>query len=173
MALPSKSCLDKHMKGFKSAFGFNSKVLSALQEKTKEMDEFSRHGRLVFDELKLSENINVKASGELTGFVDLGPFTDDRNKTEASDHGFLPPRGITCKVPHPVEPGRNVHFISDFPHLIKCIRNAFVSTGLQIPDDHVHVVVVREAWIKDSKSLTLKVMPHITESHVQPKAFEK
>ncbi|KAH8040756.1 hypothetical protein HPB51_012926 [Rhipicephalus microplus] len=36
-----------------------------------------------------------------------------------------------------------------------------------------HVDVVREAWIKDSKSLTLKVMPHITESHVQPKAFEK
>lgn len=66
-----------------------------------------------------------------------------------------------------------MHFISDFPHLIKCIRNAFVSTGLQIPDGHVHVDVVREAWIKDSKSLTLKVMPHITESHVQPKAFEK
>lgn len=87
MALSSKACLDKHMKDFKSAFGFNSK--SALQEKTKEMDEFSHHGGLVFDELKLSENINVKASGELTGFVDLGPFTNDRNKTEASDHGFV------------------------------------------------------------------------------------
>ncbi|KAH9381547.1 hypothetical protein HPB48_005478 [Haemaphysalis longicornis] len=58
------------MKGFKSAFGFNSKVHSELQEKTKEMDEFSRHGVLVFGELKLSENINninVKASGELIG----------------------------------------------------------------------------------------------------------
>ncbi|KAH9374761.1 hypothetical protein HPB48_011346 [Haemaphysalis longicornis] len=169
------------MKGFKSAFGFNSKVLSALQEKTKEMDEFSRHGGLVFDELKLSENINVKASGELTGFVDLGPFTDDRNKTEASDHGFVvmfqpfqaTSKGITCKVPHPVEPGRNVHFISDFPHLIKCIRNAFVSTGLHIPDAHVLVDVVREAWKKDSESLTLKVMPHITQSHVQPTEFVK
>lgn len=66
-----------------------------------------------------------------------------------------------------------MHFISDFPHLLKCIRNAFVSTGLHIPDGHVHVHVVREAWKKDSESLTLKVMPHITQSHVQPTAFEK
>lgn len=66
-----------------------------------------------------------------------------------------------------------MHFISDFPHLVKCIRNAFVSTGLHTPDGHVHVDVVREAWIKDSESLTLKVMPHITQSHVQPTAFEK
>ncbi|KAH9381545.1 hypothetical protein HPB48_005480 [Haemaphysalis longicornis] len=177
---------------------------------------------LVFDELKLSENINVKASGELIGFVDLGPFTDDRNKTEAKKWiqilGVFASKGnvkasvlskilveatilaekaglfvdywtidgapwnralwklfgikatskrITRKVSHPVEPGWNVHFISDFSHLIKCIRNAFVSTGLHIPDGHTHVDVdVREAWKKDSESVTLKVMPHITQSHV-------
>lgn len=89
MALPSKSCLDKHMQGFKGAFGFNPKVFSALDQKTKDMDEFSVHGGLVFDELKLSENIGVKASGEMTGFVDLGTFTEQDNKTSLSDHGLV------------------------------------------------------------------------------------
>ncbi|KAL1426904.1 hypothetical protein MTO96_017897 [Rhipicephalus appendiculatus] len=89
MALPSKSCLDKHMQSFKSAFGFNTKILSALQEKTQGMDKFSCHGGFVFDEVKLSENIAVKPSGELTGFVDLGPFTEDSAKTTRSDHGLV------------------------------------------------------------------------------------
>ncbi|KAG0442910.1 hypothetical protein HPB47_015491 [Ixodes persulcatus] len=53
------------------------------------MDEFSRHGGLVYDEIKLSENINVTASGELSGFVDLGPFMEDSNETALSDHGLV------------------------------------------------------------------------------------
>lgn len=58
-------------------------------KKTKDIEEFHCHGGLVFDELKLSENISVKASGELSGFVDLGPFTDDGNKAALSDHGLV------------------------------------------------------------------------------------
>ncbi|KAH6920460.1 hypothetical protein HPB50_028552 [Hyalomma asiaticum] len=53
------------------------------------MDKFSCHGGLVFDEVKLSENISGKPSGELTGFVDLGPFTEDSTKSTTSDHGLV------------------------------------------------------------------------------------
>lgn len=49
------------MSGFKSEFGFNSNVFSALSVKTKEMDEFNLHGGTVFDEIKLSEHISVKS----------------------------------------------------------------------------------------------------------------
>ncbi|XP_077489525.1 uncharacterized protein LOC144100442 [Amblyomma americanum] len=89
MALPSKSCLAKYLQGFKSTFGFNSSVFSALKEKTRKMEEFSLHGGLVFDEIKLSENISVTSSGELSGFVDLGPFDDNNSKTTLSDHGLV------------------------------------------------------------------------------------
>ncbi|KAH9377119.1 hypothetical protein HPB48_008278 [Haemaphysalis longicornis] len=53
------------------------------------MDELSVHGGLLFDELKLSENIAVKALGEMTGFVDLGDFTEQDSKTSQSDHGLV------------------------------------------------------------------------------------
>lgn len=87
LALPSKSCLDKHMAGFKSSFGFNATVFEAMKKKTDEMDACNCHGGIVFDEIKLSEN-SVKASGKLSGFVDLGPFSEDYDST-VSDHGFV------------------------------------------------------------------------------------
>lgn len=53
MALPSKSCLKKHMQGFKVHFVSTRRCFQPSSKKTKDMDEFSVHGRLVFDELKL------------------------------------------------------------------------------------------------------------------------
>lgn len=63
--------------------------------------------------------------------------------------------------------------ISDFPPLVKWVRNAFVSKGLQIPHDHVHVGPIQEAWKNDRETITLKVMPHIIQENVEPNAFEK
>lgn len=80
---------------------------------------------------------------------------------------------IKCKIPHPVNKGRSIHFISDFPHLVKYVRNAFVGKGIQIPGGHAHVDVVEEAWKMDREAVTLKVMPHITKAHIHPNAFEK
>lgn len=80
---------------------------------------------------------------------------------------------ITCKTLHPVDAARHLYMISDFPHLVKCVRNAFVSKGLQIPQGHVHVRPIREAWENDRKTVALKVMPRITQAHVAPNAFEK
>lgn len=89
LALPSKSCLQTYIRGFKSGFGFNPNVFSALSQKTKEMDEFSLHGGIVFDEMKLSEHVSVKSSGALEGFVDLGSFTPGDQKTTTCDHGLV------------------------------------------------------------------------------------
>ncbi|KAH7964073.1 hypothetical protein HPB51_027689 [Rhipicephalus microplus] len=156
-------------------------IKTALEQKTKDMDEFSLHGGLVFDELKLSENIALKACGELSGFVDLGDFTEPEDKTSLSDHGliimFQPFQAssvqIICKAPHPVDSARHLHMTSDFPHLVKCVRNAFVSKRLQIRQGHVHVSPIKEAWKNDREAITLKVMPHITQAHVERIAFEK
>lgn len=44
---------------------------------------------------------------------------------------------ITCKVKHPVDPKRNLHFLSDFPHLVKCLRNSLLKGGFSTPNGRV------------------------------------
>lgn len=65
MVLPGRTCLQRYLQRFKGGFGLNTKVFAALGEKTKDMDVFSCHGGLVIDEIKLSEQLDVKSNGEL------------------------------------------------------------------------------------------------------------
>lgn len=77
------------MQSFKSTFGFNTCIVTALEKKTRDMEGVGRRGGLVFDGIKLSKNISVTASGELNGFVDLGSFTDSSNTATGRDHGLI------------------------------------------------------------------------------------
>ncbi|KAH7951103.1 hypothetical protein HPB52_004734 [Rhipicephalus sanguineus] len=74
---------------FRTGFGFNPNIFSALAEKTKHMDSFSCRGGIVFDEMKLSDHLDVKSNGELEGFVDLAQFTSESQKEQLSDHGMV------------------------------------------------------------------------------------
>ncbi|KAK8785367.1 hypothetical protein V5799_008270 [Amblyomma americanum] len=62
MVLPGRTCLKKYLQRFKGGFGLSTKAFDALNEKTKTMDAYSRHGGLVIDEIKLSEHLNVKSA---------------------------------------------------------------------------------------------------------------
>lgn len=64
LALPGRTCLQKRINNLKSGFGFNPNVFSAFSEKTKHMNDFSRRGGIVFDEIKLSEHLDVKSCGK-------------------------------------------------------------------------------------------------------------
>lgn len=80
---------------------------------------------------------------------------------------------VVCKTEHPVDSKRALHFVSDFPHLIKCLRNGLHKTGFTTPDGHVSIRAVREAFLRDCSVRTLKVMPGLTEAHLDPNSFEK
>lgn len=64
-------------------------------------------------------------------------------------------------------------FFSDFPHLLKNVRNAFLHTGFNTPAGRVHADYIKEAWKLDNESVTLKVMPHVSRLHLFPNGFEK
>ncbi|KAH9362506.1 hypothetical protein HPB48_015580 [Haemaphysalis longicornis] len=64
-------------------------------------------------------------------------------------------------------------FFSDFPHLMKNVRNGFLETGYDTPKGNVHAGFIKEAWENDRSSVTLKVMPHISRLHLYPNGFEK
>ncbi|KAL1443537.1 hypothetical protein MTO96_045969 [Rhipicephalus appendiculatus] len=80
---------------------------------------------------------------------------------------------ITCKVKHPVDSKRELHFLSDFPHLIKCLRNSLLKGGFNTPDGRVSTYFVKEAFSHDKDNVTLKAMPGLTASHLEPNGFEK
>lgn len=45
--------------------------------------------------------------------------------------------GTKCSAPHPVDLKRRLHFLSDFPHLIKCLRNGLLSHEYLVPEGRV------------------------------------
>ncbi|KAH8025093.1 hypothetical protein HPB51_003009 [Rhipicephalus microplus] len=79
-----------------------------------------------------------------------------------------------CRRQHPTDPERFLHFISDFPHLLKCVRNTFARTGVKLPEGHASVDPIDCARKLDEQhDTTLKAMPHISKSVVHPNGFEK
>lgn len=102
LALPSKSTLKRYISIYRTLFGFNEKILEKLKSKTEELDVSKRHGGLLIDELKLSESLAVRNSGTIEGFVDLGPFTTQKDMSTPSDHGmvvlFVPFQGKWSQV---------------------------------------------------------------------------
>lgn len=84
---------------------------------------------------------------------------------------------VRCKVPHPTDCSggqkRFLHFASDFPHLIKCIRNSFLKHGFNTPVGRACPEVIKAAINEDKNIVTLKVMPKITKVHISPNNFEK
>lgn len=84
IVLPSKSCLHRYMKDYKSSFGLNENVFAAIAEKTKDM-EFERHGGILIDDMKLSEYLKVTSSGLIEGYVNLGAYTSLDQSMETCD----------------------------------------------------------------------------------------
>ncbi|KAH6939140.1 hypothetical protein HPB50_016112 [Hyalomma asiaticum] len=241
LTLPAKSTLSNYLKSYRTGFGFNPKIFEVIKEKTSTMDNFKRHGGLLVDEMKLSENLAVTSGALIEGFVDLGSFTPDSDKHAVCDHGmvicFVPFVGkwtqilavfathgnvkgdllakimteavilaenaglfvdfITsdgaswnrkmwslmgigatttltkCKVQHPVDSSRSLHFVSDFPHLIKCLRNGLLKSSFNTPVGEVSLRPLRKALELDGSNVTLQAMPGITSSHTNPNNFEK
>lgn len=52
------------------------------------MNEYGRHGGILIDEMKLSENLKVMSNGFIEGFVDLGPYTSPDQCGQTCDHGL-------------------------------------------------------------------------------------
>ncbi|KAH8033810.1 hypothetical protein HPB51_016265 [Rhipicephalus microplus] len=127
LALPGRVFLKRAIQHFQNGFGFNPSIFKGLQEKTKDVDEHSRHSIIVFDEMKLSGHIEFKPSGFIEGFVNPGQFETEGSRKELAHHGlvvvFQPFTGSASstksKRTHPVDDTRALHF---FPTSRTCLR---------------------------------------------------
>ncbi|KAH6945882.1 hypothetical protein HPB50_010461 [Hyalomma asiaticum] len=77
------------LKAFRSSYGFSQKLLECVKENVKGMNEMQWHGELVIDEMKLSTHLDLKSSLEIEGFVNLGQFTDERDRHSKAHHGLV------------------------------------------------------------------------------------
>ncbi|KAH9371287.1 hypothetical protein HPB48_022529 [Haemaphysalis longicornis] len=105
--------------------------------------------------------------------LELFLFLDENN--DSTLQSFLNRLCSSAKKQHkaPSRPTKAALFFSDFPHLIKNVRNGFVSKGYMTPSGHVHCGIIEVAWKADCEHVTLKAMPSITQAHIKPNSFEK
>ncbi|XP_075732252.1 uncharacterized protein LOC142774975 [Rhipicephalus microplus] len=80
---------------------------------------------------------------------------------------------ITRKLQHPVDSSRYLHFMSDFPHLQKCVRNTLLKGPLSTPNGKVSIEPVKKVYEMDCNNVTLKAMPDLTSVHLNSNKFEK
>ncbi|KAL1445192.1 hypothetical protein MTO96_029298 [Rhipicephalus appendiculatus] len=82
------------------------------------------------------------------------------------------PTNTKCSAPHPVQPERLLYFLSDFPHLIKCLRNGLLASDYLLPEGRVSPKIVRRAVALDGKNVELQALHGITSSHTNRNSFE-
>ena len=73
LVLPSLRTLPDYKNYIRPTRGFNPDIVNELAKKTASFSETERYVNILFDEMKIQENLVWdKHSGELIGFVDLG-----------------------------------------------------------------------------------------------------
>ncbi|XP_067133577.1 uncharacterized protein [Centruroides vittatus] len=116
----------------------------------------------------------VERSGLMVDFITCDGASWNRNMWAQFGIGYKPVgKKISCKVTHPVDSKRNLHFISDFPHLIKCLRNNLLKCPFKTPEGEVCIEHMKEAWKLDDTPETLKFMPHVFSYVINPNNYEK
>lgn len=125
-------------------------------------------GKIILEAVVMSENAGLHVD-----FITTDGAAWNRSMWHSFGiHGRK--ENTVCRRQHPTDPERFLHFISDFPHLLKCVRNTFVRTGVKLPEGHATVDPIDCARKLDEQhDTTLKAMPHISKSVVHPNGFEK
>lgn len=91
LPLPSEKYLQKLCKGLKCPYGLNTHAIDAIAQCYKdEADENKRYGVVIFDEVKLREELQFNnASLKVDGFVDFGELTPDSHKNQLANHALV------------------------------------------------------------------------------------
>lgn len=87
LPLPSPRSLSRLTTGLKCSFGVNEEAVKAISGYSKDSNDF---GILVFDEVKLSQNVQLNHSSfKIDGFVDLGQYTPENQSMKMANHALV------------------------------------------------------------------------------------
>lgn len=103
---------------------------------------FATNGNAKAEELAkvlIEATILAEASGLIVDFLTSDGASWNRRMWKILGIGVKSGK-VTCKLEHPVDSSRHLHFLSDFPHLLKCLRNTLLKYPLNTPDGMVCVI---------------------------------
>ncbi|XP_063215925.1 uncharacterized protein LOC134538424 [Bacillus rossius redtenbacheri] len=130
----------------------------------------------VLTNLVLDAIVKLDAAGLFVDCVVCDGATTNRSMWKKFGIGIKDEKKVCNSVTHPCsETGdRKLYFISDGPHLFKCIRNRWLKS-------RVFKIGMEEACMNhlelllkyDSKAAGLRMAPNLTYKHVQPNNFQK
>lgn len=86
---------------------------------------FATNGNAKAEELAkvlIEATILAEASGLIVDFLTSDGASWNRRMWKILGIGVKSGK-VTCKLEHPVDSSRHLHFLSDFPHLVKCLQN--------------------------------------------------
>ncbi|KAH7976627.1 hypothetical protein HPB52_017027 [Rhipicephalus sanguineus] len=132
-------------------------------------------------------SVTCKGAVKRQGFVDLGEFTKPEDKYQQCDHGmvimFVPFAGKWSQIVGVFATKGNAGLFVDH---ITCDgapwnRKMWKLAGVLASSKEINGAIqhpvsvhpVREAYLRDRSVRTLKVMPNLTETHLEPNSFEK
>ncbi|KAE8739663.1 hypothetical protein FOCC_FOCC014840, partial [Frankliniella occidentalis] len=86
LPLPCETTINKYLRHFGGTYGFQPQTLKLLKEKTRSMEEKTRRGIILIDEMKLTEGVYFDdATLQVLGFKDMG---EDRDLCEFEGESF-------------------------------------------------------------------------------------
>ncbi|KAH7955183.1 hypothetical protein HPB49_025246 [Dermacentor silvarum] len=136
---------------------------------------FATHGNVkgeLLAKLLVEAVLLAEDAGLLVDFVTCEGATWNRKMWKVLGIGATS-ASIKCRMRHPKDGSHYLHFLSDFPQLVKCLRNNLLSHNFDTPDGWVSLDIVKNVYDMDGSAVTLRLMHGIREAHLNPNNFEK
>ncbi|KAH9384118.1 hypothetical protein HPB48_026104 [Haemaphysalis longicornis] len=76
-----------------------------------------------------------------------------------------------CKLEHPVDHPRSLYFVSDFPHLVKCLRNGLLTSNYKTPAGEVTILPFYYVDSAHFGSTMLKMLKDVRRSEIKYNHF--
>ena len=91
LPLPSERHLRRLLQGMTCSYGLNREALAALRQCFQEEKDGNKAvGVLIFDEVKLREEVAFNSNGlKVNGFVDFGDITPEQYKSTLANHALV------------------------------------------------------------------------------------
>lgn len=118
----------------------------------------------------LSEIILEQINQLITCKLQVKPIICDQRPNNRS---ALTKLGFTKDKPWIDVNGNKIFSVYDVPHLIKNIRNNFLTNDLIFKNNRVSFQDIKKTYMIDKRSSTSRSLLKITDSHIDPEPFKK